>query len=230
MGRDAIKSKRETPTLLILSSHPDDLELSCGLLCHRAMLLGWHPVEIVLTDGAAGGNDPKFYHTEKLRRQRIAEARRGGSWFGVESMTFWGYADSELARYLPPATEGLLEMLESQSPAIIAFPSSSDTHPDHISTHIVAMSALEEYCKEVVSLQYCFWGEDDTQNIVLVHPAGMVAKEAAIREHKSQPTDKYFRRLYKSDKVTNGYEQYYSSNPGRTVLIMSEWGFNVHHR
>lgn len=230
MGRDATKSKRKTPTLLILSAHPDDLELSCGLLCHRAMLLGWHPIEIVLTDGAAGGNDPEFYHTEKLRRQRIAEAHRGGSWLGVESITFWGYADSKLAHYLPPATNRLLEMLESQSPAIIAFPSSSDTHPDHISTNIAARSALERYCKEVVSLQYCFWGEDETQNIILTHPSGIMAKEEAIREHKSQPIDKYFRWLYGSDKVTNGDERYYSPDPDKTILIMSEWGFDVHFR
>jgi LmbE family N-acetylglucosaminyl deacetylase len=213
--------------LLILSPHPDDLELSCGLLCHKATLLGWHLVETVLTDGAAGGNDPEFFYTEKLRQQRIAEACRGGSWLGVGSMIFWRYADSKLACESRPATKRLLKMLELWSPAIIVFPSSNDIHPDHASTHMVAVSALEKYRKEVVSLQYCFWGEDGTQNVILTHPPGVIAKEAAIKEHKSQPIDKYLCRLYKN-KVVDEYEQYHSPDPDKTILTMSKWGFDVH--
>ncbi|MBU1896115.1 PIG-L family deacetylase [Patescibacteria group bacterium] len=214
-------------TLLVLSPHPDDLELSCGLLCHKAILMGWRVCEIVLTDGAAGGNEPKIYHTEQLRQLRIEEAKSGARILGIEQIEFLGVEDSKLHLDLKFLSSVLLKKLESLSPEVIVFPSARDTHSDHSSTHLSATSALSRYHKTTHSLQYCFWGNDPQQNIVLSHVVGIKVKEGAIKKHKTQPIDRYFRRLYESDGVTNGNERYYSPDSNKTVSVMLDWGFNV---
>ncbi len=227
MGRNIIDGNQQTPTLLILSPHPDDLELSCGLLCHQAMLLGWRVLEIVLTDGAAGGIDLSLFHTDKIRELRVAEARRGGMLLGVEEIEFWGYADSNLNQDLQSVILLLQDRLKFLSPTVLVFPSINDTHPDHFAAYTIVMSVLEQYKKELVTLQYCFWGKDDNQNIILSHTSGVQAKESAIKEHKTQPIDKYLSRLNEGEKKMNDFERYFSPNPNKTISVLIDYGFRI---
>lgn len=227
LGRIAVASNRKTLNILVLAPHPDDLELSCGLLCHKAMTIGWNIHEIVMTDGTAGGIDPKLFHTNKLRQLRVVEAKKGGAHLGVDSIEFLGYEDARLAHYLQSATTTISQRLKSLYPAIVVFPSVYDTHMDHVITHKAAVKALKTYKKDIITLEYCFWGQDNRQNITLLHPAGIQAKEKAIRKHKTQPIEKYLHRLYESNKVTNGYERYYNPNSNKTIQVMSQLGFCI---
>ena len=90
------------------------------------------------------------------------------------------------------------------------------------------MSVLKICSKKIISLQYCFWGKDHTQNIVLANPAGIITKEAAIKDHESQPIDRYLHKLREDGSLADGDERYYSRNLDKTILAMSGWGFDVH--
>lgn len=230
MGRPDFKSNTRSPTLLIFSPHPDDLELSTGLLCHKAALLGWNIIEIVLTDGAGGGTNPKLFHTPYLIKRRAAEAKASASILGVNSIEFWGYADSLLNVNKRSLERKVNIALDKHNPSLVAFPSIKDMHPDHLSAHQVIDSCLSKKRHRAVQLQYCFWANDLDQNLLLFNRDGVVKKIQAIRAHQSQPIFSYMSRKRDQNLLDLCAEIYYCPNLAHAVAVMQMFGFDVKPR
>lgn len=227
MGRIPAPETLGKKNLLVLSPHPDDLELSVGLLCHHAVSLGWHVHEIILTDGAGGGTDATAFHTAAhvLRRKREAEA--AALTLGVSSIKFCEFNDGRLNEQPEAVHQMLLRTFDGLRPEIVVFPSAKDRHKDHRQTHLSAKRALRASKARAHQLQYCFWGIDGRRAVTLTHVAGVAAKERAIRHHESQPIDRYMEKLYGPEGIVKAEEFFYCPTETKTLKALASWGFNV---
>jgi LmbE family N-acetylglucosaminyl deacetylase len=218
-------------TLLILAPHPDDLELSAGLLCHRALESGWRVSEIILTDGGMGGVNPARFGTSGHVKRRAREALASARVLGGVSVRFLGAPDGRLHTRFAEAVELVGEELRNSDPDVVCFPSIRDWHVDHRTTHLLTAAALKEHerLSRPVLLQYCFWGNDERTNVRLDHPAGKDAKVRALREHRSQPINDYIPLLRKTagadDFLTR--ELFYAPRPLQASRFLLRAGFDV---
>lgn len=227
MGADSARKTVNRKLMLVLSPHPDDMELSAGLLCHRAVQLGWTVCEVTLTDGSAGGIDNAVFHTSEHVRNRSREALKAARALGVSCVIPWNYPDGRLDERLPNAENRMVKLLKRVHPQVVVFPSASDTHVDHAATHRIALSALEKTSWQAHQLQYCFWGNDDSQNVVLSHAEGVPTKLAAIRCHATQPIEKYLTSKYGENMEPHDTECFYSPTVTKTLNALASWGFSV---
>jgi LmbE family N-acetylglucosaminyl deacetylase len=218
-------------TLLVLSPHPDDLELSAGLLCHRALESGWRVSEIILTDGRMGGMNPARFGTTAHVTQRAREALASARVLGGVGVRFLGAPDGRLHTHFPEAVEMVGDELRSLEPDVVCFPSLRDRHADHRTAHLLTIAALKEHERAArpVLLQYCFWGHDERTNVRLDHPAGKDAKVRALREHRSQPIEAYLPLLRKTAGADDflACEFFYAPRPNQASRFLLRAGFDV---
>src|SRR5258705_5550410 len=86
-----------TPQLRVLGvfAHPDDSEFTCGGAAALWADQGAQITYVIVTNGAAGSNDPNQDLAE-LVRLREAEQRAACAVLGVQEVIFLGYADGSL--------------------------------------------------------------------------------------------------------------------------------------
>jgi LmbE family N-acetylglucosaminyl deacetylase len=212
--------------MTIFSPHPDDLELSAGLLTHRAIGLGWRVVEIIATDGSLGGVDPTVFGTTRHRVKRKKEAMRGAKKLGIESLKFLDFPDGGLINFQSSLTMKIKEIINELNPRLVCFPSRFDTHFDHLTTHLAVSEAIGNNIG-IHQLQYCFWGKDNRKNVCIKNEKGIESKLTAIREHRSQPIDKYFERFSCADSSSDTllFENFYSPQQISTLQFLKKEGF-----
>lgn len=228
---ESADAEYKSRTLLVLSPHPDDLELSAGLLCHRALESGWRVSEIILTDGGMGGVDPARFGTPEHVKQRAREALASARVLGGVNVRFLGAPDGRLHTCFAEAVELVGDELRRSDPDVVCFPSERDRHADHRTTHLLTAAALKGHGRVArpILLQYCFWGHDDRTNVRLSHPAGKDVKVRALKEHRSQPIKAYIPLLRKGDGA-DGFlacEFFYAPRPNRASRFLLRAGFDV---
>src|SRR5215208_1959529 len=81
--------------ILGIFAHPDDSEFSCGGSAAVWADAGAQITYVIITNGAAGSNDPNQDLAE-LVRVREAEQRAACAVLGVQEVIFLGYADGTL--------------------------------------------------------------------------------------------------------------------------------------
>jgi LmbE family N-acetylglucosaminyl deacetylase len=223
--------ERKSRTLLILAPHPDDLELSAGLLCHKALENGWRVSEIILTDGGMGGVNPARFGTPAHVKRRAREALASARVLGGVSVRFLGAPDGRLHTRFAEAVELIGDELRNSDPDVVCFPSIRDWHVDHRTAHLLTVAALKEHerVSRPVSLQYCFWGNDERTNVRLDHPGGKDAKVRALRKHRSQPIDAYIPLLRKTAGADDFLtcEFFYAPRPQQASRLLRRAGFDV---
>lgn len=89
------KSTHSDLRILAIFAHPDDSEFSCGGSAAVWADQGAQITYVVITNGAAGSNDPGQDWSE-LARIREAEQRAACAILGVQEVRFLGYADGTL--------------------------------------------------------------------------------------------------------------------------------------
>jgi LmbE family N-acetylglucosaminyl deacetylase len=119
--------------VVVISPHPDDLELFCGGTVMKHVRKGDEVVEILVTDGQRGSllsfltGGP----SQSLGKKRREEARRAASFLGIKLKTL-GLVDRGLDENLGPL---LLKALREESPSLVYAPDpefASYHHPDHL--------------------------------------------------------------------------------------------------
>lgn len=214
--------------LLVLSPHPDDLELSAGLLSYQAVKLGLPVVEIVMTDGAVGGIDPSVFNTDSHRVCRKREAVRAARCLGVRDVRFLNFPDGKLEEHVTDLISYLRYLIQLLRPKLICYPSAYDAHVDHQTTYRATEEALIMY-GDAIKLQYCFWGEDHTQNVQLLEASGATAKLRAIQQYISQPINAYLKCFRSRDHSIGSLsvERYSTPMPELAISTLGVFGFEV---
>jgi len=124
-------------TILVVAAHPDDIEFGLAGSVARWTSEGHHVVYCLVTDGAAGTNQPDadLRALAELRRQEQLAAAQV---VGVHEVRFLGYADGtlqptlELRRELTRLIRELRPFrVVCQDPTTVFFSNNYINHPDH---------------------------------------------------------------------------------------------------
>lgn len=175
--------------LLVISPHPDDLEISVGLLVCVAISKGWHVKQIIMTDGRHGGTDPKMFGSSTLINQRRKEALLGASLLGFSDTLFLGIEDGKLNLFKDYAVGMLKNIISLNLPTVMVSPLDIDIHPDHKASAEICEQVLIDY-PQMMTLKYSFWGNNKF-NIRLSAPQFTQIRLNAIQTHESQPFKRY---------------------------------------
>jgi LmbE family N-acetylglucosaminyl deacetylase len=197
-----------TPQLRILGifAHPDDSEFSCGGAAAVWADQGAQITYVIVTNGAAGSNDPGQDLAE-LVRIREAEQRAACAVLGVQEVIFLGYADGtlqptlELRRELTRIIRRLKpDRVITGDPTAVFYGTEYINHPDHRAAAEAAIYAVfpsavtrpifpellaEGYEPHQVKEVYIS-GDDAYNNTHIDISSALDRKIEALRCHKSQ--------------------------------------------
>ena len=196
------------PQLRVLGifAHPDDSEFSCGGAAALWADQGAQITYVIITNGAAGSNDPSQDLAE-LVRIREAEQRAACAVLGVQELIFLGYADGtlqptiELRRELTRIIRRLKpDRVITGDPTAVFYGTEYINHPDHRAAAEAAIYAIfpsavtrpifpellaEGYDPHQVKEVYI--SGDDTQNNIHIDISSTLERKIeALRCHKSQ--------------------------------------------
>jgi LmbE family N-acetylglucosaminyl deacetylase len=123
--------------ILGIFAHPDDSEFTCGGSAARWADEGAEITYCVITNGAAGSNDPK-QDLDELVTIREAEQRAACAVLGIHDVLFLGYADGSLAPTLELRREltRIIRQLKPDrvvigDPTAVLYGDDYINHPDH---------------------------------------------------------------------------------------------------
>jgi len=123
--------------VLAFAPHPDDEVFGCGGLLAFLQQQGAQITVIVVTDGAAGGNDP----TNSLVQIRQAESSAAAAALGIQQPLFWGLPDRGLT-YGEALIEQLQRAIIAADAELTLLPSLTELHPDHQTLGLAGAEAL----------------------------------------------------------------------------------------
>ncbi|MGH2719766.1 MAG: PIG-L deacetylase family protein [Actinomycetota bacterium] len=198
--------ERRFDKALVFTPHPDDAELGCGATMAKWIAQGTQVVLVVVTNGAAGSNDPDVDRTA-LIETREAEQRAAAELLGISEVVFLGYEDGyvedshelrrdmirEIRRHKPDVVLG-------PDPSFFYAPDGYVNHPDHRRTGEAFLAAVnpgattvplyrtELYDKGFLPHQVkaCLLAFSVNANYVVDVAGYLDTKLAALRAHVSQ--------------------------------------------
>ncbi|HJZ47010.1 MAG TPA: PIG-L deacetylase family protein [Roseiflexaceae bacterium] len=194
------------PRILGIFAHPDDAEFSCGGSAALWADQGAQITYVVITNGAAGSNDPNQDLAE-LVKIREAEQRAACAVLGVQNVIFLGYADGtlqptiELRRELTRIIRKLKpDRVITGDPTAVLYGTEYINHPDHRAAAEAAIYAVfpsavtrpifpellgEGY--EPHQVKEVYISGDESQNNAYVDISSTIERKIeALRCHKSQ--------------------------------------------
>jgi N-acetylglucosamine malate deacetylase 1 len=174
--------------ILIVSAHPDDMEIGMGGTVAKISESGAVVTSIVLTDGRRSPN-PFSWTQEQIVEVRKKEAKRAGTVLNVNEIVFCNLSDLKQDADFDAACQKLSELIQEQHPVEIY-----TLHPslDHHASHRLAAKVTLDVVARIkpvwapVIWAYEVWGLfpkwDRLENI----SDQIGRKRMAIEEHRSQ--------------------------------------------
>ena len=137
----------EISRILVISAHPDDVDFGAAGTVATWTGAGIEVVYCVVTDGAAGGNDPSVSRAD-MAVLRQAEQRAAAKCVGVEDVRFLGYPDGRIEPTIA-LRKDLTRVIRqvrpdrvlTQSPERI-YARIQASHPDHRAVGAAALDAV----------------------------------------------------------------------------------------
>jgi N-acetylglucosamine malate deacetylase 1 len=173
--------------VLLVSAHPDDMEIGMGGTVAKMAATGDAIISVVITDGRRAP-DPTSIGPDKMAETRKTESQNACRSLGIIETVTFGFASVSTERDIADASEKMVELIGSFQPdEIYTLHPDLDRHPSHRMTGMITVDALERSARNSVKLwAYEVWGlfakwdrfEDITEQIE--------KKRAAIAEHRSQ--------------------------------------------
>ncbi len=201
-----ILPERHFAKALVFTPHPDDAEIGCGATIAKWTAQGTEVVLVVVTNGAAGSNDPDMDRSV-LIETREAEQRAAAALLGIGQVVFLGYEDGhvedshelrrdmirEIRRHHPDVVVG-------PDPSLFYAPDGYVNHPDHRRTGEAFLAAVnpgattvplyraELYDKGFAPHQVkaCLLSFSMHANYVVDVAGYLDVKVEALRAHRSQ--------------------------------------------
>ncbi len=173
--------------VLVVSAHPDDMEIGMGGTIAKLSATGCSIVSVVMTDGRRSPN-PLSLSQEKMAEVRTEETRRAAKILGVNQTIFFDLESLATPESSDNATRKLSELIDSVMPEeIFTLHPELDRHLTHrLAGKISADAIKQSQLKNSSVWAYEVWGlfnswdrfEDITDQIGI--------KLRAIGEHQSQ--------------------------------------------
>lgn len=173
--------------MLVVSAHPDDMEIGMGGTVAKLAATGWSVVSIVLTDGRRSPN-PLALSQDEMAEVRTEESKRAAKILGVNRTIFFDLESIGTPESVNNATRKLTEIINSVMPEqIFTLHPELDRHPTHRLAAKISIDAFKQTNLQSTNLwAYEVWGlfntwdrlEDITEHIGI--------KLKAIAEHQSQ--------------------------------------------
>jgi len=172
--------------VLLLSAHPDDMEIGMGGTAAKLVKSGYSLASVVITDGRRSP-DPDSIGPDAMARLRKDEGEKACAALGVTETHFLGFESLGTDEAVQEATEKLGEILNEFEPnAVFTLHPELDRHPSHRAAGRVTVKALQMSNSKAELWAYEVWGlfaewdrfEDITDHID--------TKLAAVNEHRSQ--------------------------------------------
>jgi len=171
--------------ILLVSAHPDDMEIGMGGTAAKLAANGAALTSIVLTDGRRSPT-PFRVDPDSLAELRQEEARRAGQVLGIQEVLFFNLPDLKSTENFQNARDRLQETIARINPAEIY-----TLHPqlDRHASHQLAGNAVLEAVKgqpNLVVWAYEVWGLFNQWDRFEDISSFISKKIQAISEHKSQ--------------------------------------------
>jgi LmbE family N-acetylglucosaminyl deacetylase len=143
-----IVDDRVPEKVLVIVAHPDDIEFGAAGSVARWVKAGAQAAYCIVTDGAAGSNEPGA-DLAALARQRQEEQRAAAALVGVTDICFLGYPDGiltptlELRRDLTRVIRQVRpDRVVCQDPTTVLYNEGYINHPDHRASGEAALYAV----------------------------------------------------------------------------------------
>lgn len=178
-----------TPTVLIISPHPDDGEIFVGgTICHH-LSKGSRVVEVFITSGDAG-RDPWGRSGAELARAREGEAKNATAIIGIDELIFLRFPDGNL-EYNKTTFDAIKSVIIKYRPYIIytsEFVEPYYSHPDHINTGRIVYDVVGGLnWKEKPAIRFFdYMCKADASNHYIDITPYLHLRRRALREYKSQ--------------------------------------------
>lgn len=124
-------------TVLVISCHPDDVEIACAGTLLKCKERGDRVVVCHLSSGNLGH---VVIPPDELRVMRANEAKRAGSLGGIEVM-YGGFDDLEMYDNNKEARDKVVKIIKQVKPDFIITHDPDDYMPDHVATAKLAFDA-----------------------------------------------------------------------------------------
>lgn len=122
---------------ILFAPHPDDEVFGCGGTLQLLQQQGAQITTIIVTDGAAGGENADG----ELSSIRKAESVAAAHLLGLPDPVFWDLPDRGLA-YGEPLIERLAAVILDSRADLALLPSPTEVHPDHQSLALAGLEAV----------------------------------------------------------------------------------------
>lgn len=171
--------------VLVVSAHPDDMEIGMGGTIAKLVASGCSIVSVVLTDGRRSPN-PFAMNQDEMAKLRTEESKRAAKILGIQRTIFFDL-ESITQESLEDTIRKLTEVIISVMPEeIFTLHPELDRHPTHRLAGKISIDALKQTNLQSTIWAYEVWGlfhswdrfEDISDQIGI--------KLKAIAEHQSQ--------------------------------------------
>ena len=174
---------------LVVSPHPDDMEIGMGGTIIRLRAEGWEVVEVVATDGG-GSTTLKGLTRSQLIERRRAESLEGARLLGVERVLFTGLPDLKKQENTESYKEYLISLFKEFAPHdIYVTHPELDKHPTHRLAARLTLEALDRVLDhDAAPTVWCYevWSPFPSYDRIVDISAAVPAKRRAIEAHATQ--------------------------------------------
>ena len=124
-------------TVLVISCHPDDMEIACAGTLLKCKARGDRVVVCHLSSGDLGH---EIIPPEELRVMRAGEAKKSGALGGFEVM-YGGFDDLQIYADNKESRDKVVSIIKAVDPDFIITHSPDDYMPDHVATSKLVFDA-----------------------------------------------------------------------------------------
>jgi LmbE family N-acetylglucosaminyl deacetylase len=188
----------DSPHVLAIGAHPDDIEIGAGGLIYR--LIQEHNAVVnflILTEGIQHPKEGEFYEPSLRRKESVLAAQHlGVSSKNITVLEFPDCGLHEVGHQLIRTIEGHVHDIKRSRPYdIILTHCGDDTHADHRETHEASISALRNYWGTVLLYQSPSTKPNSFHPTLFVNltEEAIRQKDRALQAHASQQNKEFMK-------------------------------------
>jgi len=172
--------------ILLISAHPDDMEIGMGGTAAKLAQEGHSIVSIVITDGRRSP-DPDSIGQDEMAKLRKVEGERACAALGISETQFFGFETIATKETRGDATRQLIEVVNKFEPdEVFTLHPELDRHASHRSAGTITVEAVRKANSKAELWAYEVWGLFPSWDRFEDISDQLETKIAAIKEHRSQ--------------------------------------------